>query len=163
MATSGCRRKPRRRHPPHKERHPMRNLIIAGSILALSGCAQLPAWLQANGASATTAANVNTVLSTAVADGSLFCSIAGVVAAVPGVNVKGASAQSVATACATAQLVGAAVTAGGAALTGRRRGNPGASAAAGRRERCPGGDRGSGCGKRGGGLGQVVRLPDWRV
>jgi hypothetical protein len=91
-------------------------VIASASLLALSGCAQLPAWLQANGASATTAANVNTVLSTAVADGSLFCSIAGVVAAVPGVNVKGASAQSVATACATAQLVGAAVTAAGAAI-----------------------------------------------
>ena len=89
-----------------------RNLIAAAAALPLlAGCSSLPAWLQANGASPATAAAANTVLSTAVADGSLFCSVAGVVAAVPGVNVKGASAASVANACATAQLVGAAVNA----------------------------------------------------
>lgn len=90
----------------------MKRLIAAAAALPLlAGCSSLPAWLQANGASPATAAAANTVLSTAVADGSLFCSIAGVVAAVPGVNVKNASAAAVANACATAQLVGTAVNA----------------------------------------------------
>lgn len=84
--------------------------------LALASCTQLPTFLQANGVSADTSNKANTVLSTAVADGTLFCELAGVVAAVPGVNVRGASASSVATACATAQLVGAAVNAAAASI-----------------------------------------------
>ena len=87
----------------------MRKMIYVGALVALSGCAQLPAWLQANGVSAGTAAKVNTVMSDAVADGSLFCAVAGVVAAVPGVNVTHATAQSVAAACAAAQVIGAAI------------------------------------------------------
>ena len=88
----------------------MKRLLL---LLALAGCtpAQVQTNLQANGVSAPVAQQVSGVLSTAVADGTLFCSMAGVVAAVPGVNVKGASAQTVANACATAQLVGAVVSA----------------------------------------------------
>lgn len=90
----------------------------ASVALLLTGCSSLPSWLQANGVSASNANSVNTVLSTAVADGTLFCSIAGVLAAVPGVNVKGASAASVAAACQTAQIIGAAVAAGAAGAAG---------------------------------------------
>lgn len=48
-------------------------------------------------------AKINTQIAT---DGLLFCQIAGVVTAVPGVNVKGASAETVATACRTATILG---------------------------------------------------------
>lgn len=89
--------------------------VIAG-VLLVAGCQQLPSWLQSNGVSAPTAAKVNTVMSTALADGELFCSIAGVIAAVPGVNVTHATAQSVAAACNAAQLVGTAVAAAGAGM-----------------------------------------------
>jgi hypothetical protein len=95
----------------------MKRVLLYGALaVSLAGCSSLPSWLQANGASASTANTVNTVLSTAVADGNLFCSIAGVVAAVPGVNVKNASAQSVANACQLAQVVGAAVAVGAAGV-----------------------------------------------
>lgn len=94
----------------------MTRFLLAAPLALVAGCSALPSWLQANGASASTAAKVNTVLSTAVADGNLFCAIAGSVAAVPGVNVKGASAQSVANACMTAQIVGAAVNAAAAGV-----------------------------------------------
>lgn len=92
----------------------MTRLLIPALVLSLVGCTT--AQLQANGLSASQAASVNTVVSTAVADGTLFCDVVGAVAAVPGVNVVGASAQSVANACATATLVGTAINAAAAAV-----------------------------------------------
>ena len=93
----------------------MNRLIAAAAALSLlAGCST--AQIQALGASPTAAAKVNTVLSTAVADGTLFCNVAGIVAAVPGVTVTNAAAATVANACATAQLVGAAVNAAAAVV-----------------------------------------------
>ena len=82
--------------------------LLALLALCVAGCsgAQVATNLQANGVSAPTAAAVGSVVSTAVADGTLFCQFDTAIAAVPGVNVKGASAAAVANACATAQIIG---------------------------------------------------------
>ena len=85
-------------------------VALLGGLLCLSlgACTQpqIAANLQAQGVSATTAAKVSSVVSTAVADGTLFCQFGAAIAAVPGVNVKGATSQTVANACATAQIIG---------------------------------------------------------
>lgn len=90
----------------------MRNALLA-LTLALGACTagQTSGLLQTNGVSQPTADKVGTVWSTAVNDATLFCAINGIVAAVPGVLVKGASSVAVANACAQAQLIGGAIAA----------------------------------------------------
>lgn len=87
--------------------------MVMGTCLLLAACsgAQVSGVLQDNGVSAKTADKMGAVWSTAVDDGTLFCKINGIVAAVPGVNVINAQAAPVATACAGAALIGAAVAA----------------------------------------------------
>lgn len=89
----------------------MRLSLIAA--VALAGCSgtQTSGLLQSNGVSQPTADKAGTVWSTAVNDATLFCAINGIVAAVPGVLVKGATSASVANACAKAQLIGGIVAA----------------------------------------------------
>lgn len=82
-------------------------------LLALAGCTtqQTSGLLQSNGVSQPAADQAGMIVSTAVADGTLFCLINSTVAMVPGVNVKGATAAAVANACAKAQLIGGVIAA----------------------------------------------------
>lgn len=90
-----------------------RRVSFASLVLAIAGCTapQTSGLLQSNGVSQPTADKAGAILSTALADGTLFCLINNAVAAVPGVNVKGASAAKVADACAKATLVGGVIAA----------------------------------------------------
>lgn len=87
--------------------------LASASLLAMAACTapQTSALLQSNGVSQPAADKVGTIWSTAVNDATLFCLINSTVAAVPGVLVKGATAASVANACAKAQLIGGIVAA----------------------------------------------------
>jgi hypothetical protein len=92
----------------------MRKVLIAGvaSLFALTACANLGTnltnLLEDNGVSTKTAVKVGQIASDAVSDGALFCSLDGIVAAVPTVSVVQASAAAVAGACKTATVLGAA-------------------------------------------------------
>ena len=79
----------------------MKRSILLATALTLSGCSgsQVSAWLQGNGVSAAKADKIGTIASNVVADGTLFCALDSVIAAVPSVNVINASAASVAAAC----------------------------------------------------------------
>lgn len=90
----------------------MRQAMFTG-LLVFAGCsaAQTSGFLQSNGVGQPAADKASAVVSSALRDGTLFCNIAGAIAAVPGVNVKGARADKVAEACAQAQIVGAVISA----------------------------------------------------
>lgn len=89
----------------------MKNWMIGLGLLALSGCSgsQVSAWLQGNGVSVAKADKIGTIASNALADGTLFCKFADVLAVVPSVNVINAGADKVSDACKFASIIQAGV------------------------------------------------------
>lgn len=85
--------------------------FLFASTLALTACSgsQVSGWLQGNGIAQVKADKIGTIASNVVADGTLFCQLDSIVAAVPSVNVINASAAAVAGACKVASLIQAGV------------------------------------------------------
>ena len=88
----------------------MKRILLASALL-LTSCSgsQVTAWLEGNGVSASKATKAGTIVSNVLADGTLMCSLDGIVAAVPSVSVVNATAAAVAGACKVATLISAGV------------------------------------------------------